>query len=466
MARLFGTDGARGVANTELSCELALQIGRATAMALDMPHSLEGGGANAPGGVCGTRRPVFLLGQDTRASSPMLANALAAGLNSAGVDVILAGVVPTPAVAQLIPQWGCQGGAMVSASHNPCEFNGIKLFNCLGSKLSDKMEEQIEAIILDSTEVPPVILGGNVGRCMAGEAAVPDYLRHLRKTVPATLSSALRAQGVARIALDCSNGSASATAPKLFTDLGFAYDLLSAAPDGVNINHNCGSTHMEQLQEHVRAHSEVAAGFAFDGDADRLLAVDEHGNLVDGDKIIAICAKHMQLDAVVVTVMTNLGFHAFCDTHGIAREVTTVGDRYVLERMLEKNLLLGGEQSGHIIFSEHASTGDGQLSALQLLEVMRRSGRTLGELAAEMEVFPQVMINVKVSKLGKLRCHSDPEIALAVARAEAELGAQGRVLVRVSGTEPLIRIMLEGRDAARIQVLAEEIAAVVRERLI
>jgi len=462
MGRLFGTVGARGIANTELSCELAIQIGRAMAMA--MPDL-----QRAPRSAC---RPQVLIGQDTRASSPMLANALAAGLNSAGVDVILAGVVPTPAIAQLIPLWGCHGGAMVSASHNPCEFNGIKLFQANGHKLPDALEEKIEAIILDTTEVPPVILGGNVGRCMTGEAAIFDYLRYLRGTVPATLSSALQAQGIARIALDCSNGSASVTAPRLFGDLGFAYDLLSAAPDGVNINAGCGSTHMERLQEYVRGNDEIAAGFAFDGDADRLLAVDENGELVDGDKIIAICAKQMKLDgrlhdnAVVVTVMTNMGFHAFGEAHDITREITTVGDRYVLERMLERGLSLGGEQSGHIIFSEFASTGDGQLTALQLLEVMRRAGRSLGELAAEMEVFPQVMINVTVSKLGKLRCHTDPEIKLAVARAEAELGKAGRVLVRVSGTEPLIRIMLEGRDAARIQVLAEEIAAVVKERLI
>jgi len=402
----------------------------------------------------------------------MLANALAAGLNSVGVDVIQAGVVPTPAVAHLIPLWGCAGGAMVSASHNPCEFNGIKLFSCLGSKLSDEMEATIENIILDETELPPVMLGGRVGRCIPGEAAVPDYLRHLRATVPATLSAGLRAQGVGKIALDCANGSASVTAPRLFSDLGFSYELLSAAPDGENINAGCGSTHMERLQDYVRAHDDIAAGFAFDGDADRLLAVDERGGLVDGDRIMSICARqmkadgHLKDDTVVVTVMTNLGFHAFCDEHGIAREVTTVGDRYVLERMRGKGLNLGGEQSGHVIFSEYAATGDGQLTALQLLEVMRKSGRPLSALAADMEVFPQVMVNVRVSNLGKLRCDSDEEIRLAIARAKAELGESGRVLVRVSGTEPLIRVMLEGRDAGRIQILANEIAEVVRERLI
>jgi len=405
MGRLFGTDGARGVANTELTCELALKIGRAMAVALEL-------GPCAGGGV----RPQVLIGMDTRASSAMLASALAAGLNSMGVDAVMAGVVPTPAVAHLIPLWGCKGGAMISASHNPCEYNGIKLFQRSGSKLPDAMEERVETIILDETGPPPMLLGGRVGRCLTGEAAVPDYLRHLKATVPATLSAQLREQGLRRIALDCANGSASVTAPRLFADLGFAFDLLSAAPDGENINAQCGSTHMERLQDYVRCHADVGAGFAFDGDADRLLAVDEHGGLVDGDKIIAVCAKrmkaegHLKGDTAVVTVMTNLGFHAFCEANGIRREITTVGDRYVLERMREKDLSLGGEQSGHIIFSEFAATGDGQLTALQLLGVMRKSGRPLSALAGEMEVFPQVMVNVKVSNLGKLRCHSDEEI--------------------------------------------------------
>ena len=459
MGRLFGTDGARGIANTELTCELAVKIGRAMAMAL---------GLTASEGV----RPQALIGMDTRASSTMLANALAAGLNSMGVDAVMAGVVPTPAVAHLVPLWGCGGGAMVSASHNPCEYNGIKLFQASGSKFPDALEERVEAFILDEMDVPPAVSGGHVGRTLPGEAAVPDYLRHLRATVPATLSSVLRVQGARRIALDCSNGSASVTAPRLFSDLGFAYDLLCAAPDGENINDGCGSTHMERLQEYVRTHDDIAAGFAFDGDADRLLAVDEHGELVDGDRIVAICAKrmkaegHLKGNTAVVTVMTNLGFHEFCRKNDIAREVTAVGDRYVLECMQAHGYSIGGEQSGHVIFSEHAATGDGQLTALMLLDAMRRSGRPLSQLAGEMEVFPQVMVNVKVSNLGKLRCNTDEEIKTAIARAEAELGEAGRVLVRVSGTEPLIRVMLEGRDAARIQTLAEEIAEVVRERLL
>jgi len=461
MSRLFGTDGARGIANTELSCELALKIARAMALALPelMPEE---------SGV----RPQMLIGMDTRASSPMLAGALAAGFNSMGMDAVMAGAVPTPAVAHLIPLWGCRGGAMVSASHNPCEFNGIKLFSCLGAKLPDALEEEIEAIILDEIKIPPVIIGGRVGRSIPAEAAIPDYLRHLRATIPATLSARLREQGLRRIALDCANGSASVTAPRLFSDLGFSFDLLSAAPDGENINKDCGSTHMERLQEYVKSRGDIDIGLAFDGDADRLLAVDGQGNLVDGDQIIAICAKRWKLDGrlhqntAVATVMSNLGFHEFCKRNEIEREITTVGDRYVLEAMTEHGYNLGGEQSGHIIFRDYAATGDGQLTALQLLDVMRKSGQTLAALASEMERFPQVMRNVKVSNLGKLRCDTDPEIRAARQEAEAELGESGRVLVRVSGTEPLIRVMMEGRDPAQIQRLAEELAEVVRERLI
>jgi phosphoglucosamine mutase len=374
-------------------------------------------------------------------------------------------------VAYLVPHGGYRAGVMISASHNPCEYNGIKLFQSAGRKLPDALEEQIEAAILDETEPPPVKIGGQIGRTLVDASALSAYLDHLCATVSYGLARDLAAQGRQRIALDCAHGSASATAPELFRRLGFAFDLLAAAPDGVNINEGCGSTHTGALQEHVRTHG-LQAGFAFDGDADRLLAVDETGALVDGDKIIAICAKQwkaegrLRHDAAVVTVMSNLGFHAFCQQHGIARKTTTVGDRYVLECMTEEGYSIGGEQSGHIIFSDFASTGDGQLTALQLLEVMRKTGKPLSALAGEMETFPQVMINCKVSQLGKLRCSSDPEIQNAVRRAEAELGEECRVLVRVSGTEPLIRVMLEGRDAGRIQTLAEEIAAVVQARLL
>ncbi|MDR3313476.1 MAG: phosphoglucosamine mutase [Oscillospiraceae bacterium] len=468
MGRLFGTDGARGIANTELTCELALQIGRACG-------GLIGCAAfkNTVEQVCleSARPPKVLIGMDTRASSSMLAAAMAAGLNSVGVDAVQTGVAPTPAVAYLVPHGGYSAGVMISASHNPCEYNGIKLFQADGHKLPDALEEQIEAVILDETAPPPAKIGGQVGRTLVDTAALSAYLDHLCATVSYGLARDLAAQGRRRIALDCANGSASATAPELFRRLGFAFDLLAAAPDGVNINADCGSTHTEALRAHVRSHG-LDAGFAFDGDADRLLAVDENGALVDGDKIIAICAKQwkaegrLRRDSAVVTVMSNLGFHTFCQANHIACETTAVGDRYVLERMTEKGYSIGGEQSGHIIFSDFASTGDGQLTALQLLEVMRKTGRPLSALAGEIETFPQVMVNLKVSQLGKLRCNGDAEIQNAVCRAEAELGKAGRVLVRVSGTEPLIRVMIEGRDAERIRTLAQELADVVKARLL
>lgn len=462
MGRLFGTDGARGVANTELTCELTMQIARACAALA---------GADGLQAAQPADRPQILIGMDTRASSSMLASAMAAGLNSVGADAVLVGVVPTPAVAYLVPHGGFGAGVMISASHNPCEYNGIKLFQANGCKLPDALEERIESAILDETEPPPMKIGGQIGRTAVDASAISAYLNHLSATVSYGLARDLAVQGRRRIALDCANGSASATAPELFRRLGFAFDLLAAEPDGVNINAGCGSTHTGLLQEHVRAHG-LDAGFAFDGDADRLLAVDENGALVDGDKIIAICAKQwkaegrLRRDTAVVTVMSNLGFHTFCQSNGIAREITAVGDRYVLERMTEQGYSIGGEQSGHIIFSDFASTGDGQLTALQLLEVMRKTGRPLSALAGEIETFPQVMINLKVSHLGKLRCDSDSEIQDAVRRAEAELGAEGRVLVRVSGTEPLIRVMIEGRSEPKIRTLAEEIAEVVQARLI
>ena len=449
MGRLFGTDGARGVANSELTCELAMKIGRAAAMVLSTEqHS----------------RPRVLIGMDTRISSDMLESAIAAGLCSVGADVLTLGVLPTPAVAFLVQKYGYDAGIMISASHNPCEYNGIKIFKSDGYKLPDEIEEKIESIILDGTIVPDVKIGGEVGRIRTSDMPKFDYIEHLLETVDADFSGM-------RIALDCANGSASFTAPELFTDLGVDFEVLSAVPNGININRGCGSTHMEQLQRFVKAnHFDV--GFAFDGDADRLLAVDENGEIVDGDKIVAIAAASLKKrgmlknNTAVVTVMSNLGFHEFCKKNDINVEVTTVGDRYVLENMLKNDYCIGGEQSGHVIFHDFATTGDGQLTAIQLLQVLKLSGKTLSELASEIEIFPQTMVNVRVSQIGKVRYAKDEEIKKAIASAEKELGDQGRVLVRVSGTEPLIRVMVEGKDEEMIQRLADEIAAVVRDRLI
>lgn len=449
MGRLFGTDGARGVANSELTCELAMKIGRATAMVLtDDTH----------------KRPKVLIGMDTRASSDMLESAISAGLCSVGADVLLLGVVPTPAVAYLVQKYQYDAGIMISASHNPCEYNGIKIFKSNGYKLPDELEEEIEKIILDETVIPPVKIGGAVGRVTTSEQPVLDYIEHLCSTVDYRFNNM-------KIALDCANGSASVTAPAFFARMGADCSVLSNEPDGVNINDNCGSTHLENLRKHV-VENGLMAGFAFDGDADRLLAVDENGDVVDGDKIIAICAKDMKehgeldLDTAVVTVMSNMGFHRFCEENDIKCEITKVGDRYVLERMVEKGFAIGGEQSGHVIFRHHSTTGDGELTAAQLLQTMKRTGKTLSELAKCMEVYPQVLINVKVSNIGKVRYATDEEIKKAIAAAEKELGNDGRVLVRVSGTEPLVRVMLEGKDEKLIEKLGNEIAEVVRERLI
>ena len=449
MGRLFGTDGARGVANSEITCELAMQIGRAAAMVLT--ENLE-------------HRPKVMIGMDTRASGEMLESAIAAGLCSVGADVLLLGVLPTPAVAFLVKEYGYDAGVMISASHNPCEYNGIKIFQSTGYKLPDALENEIEAIILDEVKTPPVMIGGDVGRVTRAEHAVEDYVKHLLSTTDT------RCDGM-KIAIDCANGSASVTARTVFESLGAQCIVIHDQPDGVNINRDCGSTHMESLQKCVLENN-CDLGFAFDGDADRMLAVDHTGNVVDGDKAIAVCAKYMQSqgtlhkDTAVVTVMSNMGFFKFCDDNGIHCERTKVGDRYVLENMLEHGYSIGGEQSGHIIFLDYATTGDGQLSAIQVLRVLAHTGKKLQTLADEMEVYPQVLINVRVSNYGRVRFADDKEIKNAIASAEEELGDTGRVLVRVSGTEPLVRVMLEGKDQQKIRELGESIAEVVRERLV
>ncbi|MCH5198781.1 MAG: phosphoglucosamine mutase [Oscillospiraceae bacterium] len=450
MGRLFGTDGARGIANTEISCELAMKIGRATAMVLSED--------------LGDKKLKILVGTDTRVSADMLSCAIAAGFCSVGCDVLQLGVVPTPAVAFLVKEYSYDAGVMISASHNPCEYNGIKIFRSNGYKLPDEMEERIEAIILDEIKPAPLKVGGEVGSVTSGKNAVKDYISHIESTAVAHFYGM-------KIAVDCANGSASETANELFRSLGAECTVINCRPDGENINKNCGSTHIEVLQQYVKANG-FDLGFAFDGDADRLLCVDNDGALVDGDKIMAICAKAMKdqgklnANTLVATVMSNMGLFEFCEKNGIKCEKTKVGDRYVLERMLEKGFHIGGEQSGHVIFLDHATTGDGQLTAVQLLNIIRTTGKSLKELADEIEIFPQVLLNVKVSSLGKLRLFEDNDIKIAIEEAEKELGSTGRVLVRASGTEPLVRVMLEGKNREQINRLAAQIAEVVRERLI
>ncbi len=450
MGRLFGTDGVRGIANTELTCELSMQIGRATAMVLS--KNLK------------RKRPKVLIGMDTRASSQMLESAITSGLCSVGADVLQLGVVPTPAVAFLVREYNYDAGVMISASHNPCEYNGIKIFQSSGFKLPDAIENEIEEIILDNVTEIPTPIGGEVGKVKKSENAVADYIEHL-------LSATNMSFKGYKIALDCANGSSSVSAKEVFTRLGAEVVVINNEPDGVNINANCGSTHLENLQKCV-VDNNCDLGFAFDGDADRMLAVDHTGEIVDGDKCIAVCAKHMKQlgklkkDTAVVTIMSNMGFFKFCEENGIKCEKTKVGDRYVLENMHENGYSIGGEQSGHIIFLQYATTGDGQLSAIQLLSVLKDTGKTLKELSCEMEVYPQVLINVRVSNFGKAQFPKDKEVQNAIKQVEEELGNNGRILVRLSGTEPLVRVMLEGKDSDKINELGESVAQVIRERLV
>lgn len=448
MGRLFGTDGVRGVANTELTCELAMNIGKAAAMVLINDE---------------VKHPTFLIGKDTRLSGDMLEGALIAGLCSVGANVRLLGVIPTPAVAYLVGKYKADAGIMISASHNPFEFNGIKIFNEDGYKLPDDLEEEIEAIVLDGKIPYSKPDFENMGTVSIETNAVADYVEHVQCTIDNDLSGL-------EIALDCSNGSASRTAKLLFEGLGAKCHMLSDDPNGVNINDECGSTHMEHLMDYVREHN-LDAGLAFDGDADRCLAVDDNGNLVDGDYVMAICALDMKSrgklkkDTVVGTIMTNMGFNKFCGVNELNFVSTKVGDRYVLETMLREGYNIGGEQSGHIIFLNHATTGDGQLTGVQLLSLINRRNAKLSSLATLMERFPQVLINVKVSQEGKMRFYTDKEIKAEIKRVEEILGETGRIIVRVSGTEPLIRVMVEGEDAEKIAKLANETADVVRDRL-
>ena len=445
MGRLFGTDGARGVAVTELTCELAMQIGRAAALVLTK--------------AC-KHRAKILIGKDTRISSDILEAALCAGICSVGAQVVKLGVVPTPAVAYLVRTKGADAGVMISASHNSVEFNGIKLFASTGYKLPDAVEEEIESLILDHPEQITLQSHTNVGSISEDTTAKEAYISYLAQCVSTDCSGM-------KVALDCANGSASVTAEALFKRLGASVHMLSAQPDGTNINFNCGSTHMENLMAYVKAH-DCDLGLAFDGDADRCLAVDENGALVDGDKIIAICAKAMQengtleKNTAVVTVMTNLGFFHFCKANGIHSMATKVGDRYVLEQMLADGYNLGGEQSGHIIFLDEMTTGDGELSGIKLLEILKKSGKKMSELAGIMESFPQALYNVAIPAEKKGCWQDDAEIAGQIKKYTDILGENGRIRVRESGTEPLIRVMVEGKNAQQMETAAREITKQVQ----
>ena len=447
MGRLFGTDGVRGVANHDLTCELAMKLGRAAAAVLINKSN---------------RHPRVIIGKDTRLSSDMLENAMAAGLCRVGASVVLLGVVPTPAVAYLVEKYKADAGVMISASHNSYEYNGIKIFSGDGYKLPDDLEERIESLILGEAALPPLPADSDLGTVSYASNALRDYIDHVKSTVHFSLTGL-------EIALDCANGSSAMTAETLFTELGAKVHMLHDEPNGTNINDNCGSTHMESLVEYVKTHK-VDAGIAFDGDADRCLAVDENGEVIDGDFIMAICGLDMKSrgklnkDCIVGTIMTNLGFVKCCEANGIHFEATKVGDRYVLEEMLLENYSFGGEQSGHLIFRDFASTGDGQLTALQFLQVLRRSGQTASELASICPSYPQTLVNVQLANQPGLKekVMACGELAEAVRREEELLGGEGRVLVRPSGTEPLIRVMVEAKTDAQASECAARLADLVK----
>jgi len=448
MGKLFGTDGVRGIANSELTPELTMKLGRAGAYVLTKTSA---------------QTPKVLVAMDTRRSGDMLSAALAAGLCSVGATVYMAGVIPTPAVAYLVQHHKLDAGAMITASHNPMADNGVKYYSSSGYKLPDALEEEIESY-LDSPALPRPV-GPDVGVILPMESAADDYLAYLLSTVKGLDLSGLN------IAIDCANGATSEIAPRLFEALGANVHVLFNSPDGLNINHNCGSTHMDAIGKYV-VKKGLDIGLAFDGDGDRVLVVDENGQLIDGDVMLAICGHDLKEqgklhhNALVATSMSNQGLEVMCQENGITLHRTDVGDRYVLEKMLSDSLVLGGEQSGHVIFSEHSTTGDGMLTGLMLLAIIARKKIPLSELRKVMDHFPQVLINVQVSGERKREWSKSPAITNAIAKAESELGKEGRILIRPSGTEALVRVMIEGRDKAVIQKMAENLAGIIGMTLV
>ncbi len=441
MTRLFGTDGVRGVVGDALTAELATDLGRAAALVL-MRH--------------GDAEPAFVIGRDTRASGSMLEQALAEGVRTAGGDVLLAGVQTTPAVAFLTTDARAAAGVVISASHNPPEYNGIKFFGATGHKLDDELEDEIQAVLESGPHV-----AASPGVVRALEGGTEHYVAHLAAAAEARLDGM-------SVVVDCANGAASSVAPEALRRLGATVHAICDSPDGTNINDGCGALHPEVVAKEVVARG-ADAGVAHDGDADRALFADAEGNVIDGDQVLAAAAiaLHEQgrlvADTVVSTVMANLGFRKAMESAGITNVVAKVGDRYVLEEMRRTGAILGGEQSGHIIFGEHATTGDGILTAIEFLSLAARSGRTVGELASCMRRYPQVLLNIRVPDLGGLDAATD--LWDAVSAAEAELADRGRILVRPSGTEPLVRVMVEAETQEEAASVAEGLAEEVRRSL-
>ena len=451
MGRLFGTDGVRGLANGDLTADLALGLSQAAARVLTQ-------GRHADELRAQGKRPTAIVARDPRVSGEFLTAAVSAGLASSGIDVLDAGVIPTPAAAFLVGDIGADFGVMISASHNPAPDNGIKFFSFGGTKLPDEVEDRIEQA-LEGEKLAPT--GDGVGRIRRFADAEDRYLLHLLRTLDARLDGL-------HIVIDCAHGAAAGISPQVFSDAGASVAVIGSDPDGLNINDGVGSTHLEPLQRAV-LEQRADFGIAHDGDADRCLAVDADGRVIDGDQIMAILAVSMQRrgmlaqSTLVTTVMSNLGLSRAMAEHGITVIQTKVGDRYVLEALAQHGLSLGGEQSGHIIFQEHATTGDGILTGLQLAAEMARTGRTLAELADVMTVFPQVLINVR--GVDRTRVHDSAPLAEAVAAEEALLGDSGRVLLRASGTEPMVRVMVEAADQETAQAVAERLAAIVSAEL-
>jgi len=446
MAKLFGTDGVRGIANEELTPLLAMQLGQAGAYVLTKEKE---------------HKPTIMVGCDTRISGDMLANALMAGICSVGANAIYVGVVPTPAVAYLTKKYKVDAGVVISASHNSVEFNGIKFFDGNGYKLPDELEEEIEALIGSGMQGVKFPIGTGIGKIKYRSDAREEYINHAVCSVNVNLSGL-------KIVVDCAEGASYYTSVEALKELGAQVVAIHNNPDGTNINANCGSTHMEELQARV-VYENADLGLAFDGDADRLLAVDEKGKIVDGDQIMSIIGNHMKANGtlkknmIVVTVMSNLGFKLMAKKNDIELVETKVGDRYVLEAMKELGANLGGEQSGHIIFLDENTTGDGLLSALHLLEVVVESKKKLSELAAIMEVLPQALVNAKVANHKKHDYMEYPQISKAIAELEEKFAGEGRVLIRPSGTEPLVRVMIEGKDKEQILEEATKLANIIQD---
>ena len=447
MGKLFGTDGVRGIANKDLSPELAYKLGRIGGYFLTK----------------GKKRPRMVVGMDTRISGDMLEGALSSGLNSAGVDVLYLGILPTPAVACMIRILDADGGVMITASHNPVEYNGIKFFNERGLKLTDETENSIEEYILNNLDIDYLPIAGEVGRKIRIENPLRKYMDFLKDTIDVDFKGL-------KIAVDCGNGAAYKAAPELLQELGAQVYVIHNDPNGININVNCGSTNPDEIKKLV-LETGADAGLSFDGDADRMIAADENGNIVDGDHVLAICGVHMKekgklkSNTVVGTVMTNMGLDLCLKNENINIIKTKVGDRYVLEEMLNGKHSIGGEQSGHIIFLDYNTTGDGILTAIQLLNVRKERSLKLSGLAGIMKVMPQVLVNAPVSEEKKELYLDDEVIRNKIEEIENHFNGNGRVLIRPSGTEPLIRVMIEGENQEELETCAHELANLIEERL-